>query len=184
MRQHGLGPYPIDPSLIAQGIPIDDRTNFNDNIHAPIDGTPLPPGPVPLGTPPGAPPGAAPLSPLEAPFTAEVPPPPPPTGNSLNGVPIPAVDPPPAPAPDVVPNPAAAGPVPGPAPGPVVDGTTPQVAPSSFGTATPGSGPKVAVAEYNPRTGEYVGSNGKVYKVTNLVAGARLGLSWKDLLPH
>ncbi|BDX31142.1 mammalian cell entry protein [Mycobacterium antarcticum] len=181
MRQHGLGPYPIDPSLIAQGIPIDDRTDFNDNIHAPLEGTPLPPGAVPLGTPPGAPPGAAPLSPLEAPFTAAaVPPPPPPTGNSLNGVPIPPLGPAPGPAPEIMPDPAAAGP----APGPAVDGAAPQVAPSSFGTATPTAGPKVAVAEYNPRTGEYVGSNGKVYKVTNLVAGARLGLSWKDLLPH
>ncbi|PRC53059.1 virulence factor Mce, partial [Mycobacterium sp. ITM-2017-0098] len=25
MRQHVLGPYPIDPALIAQGVPPDDR---------------------------------------------------------------------------------------------------------------------------------------------------------------
>ena len=101
MRQHGLGPYPIDPSLIAQGIPIDDRTTLNDDIHAPIGGTPLPPGAVPMGTPPGAPAGAPPMSPLEAPFTPAALPPPPPEGNSLNGQPIPPVDPPPpVPAPD------------------------------------------------------------------------------------
>ena len=28
MRQHATGPYPIDPNLIAQGIPPDDRTTF------------------------------------------------------------------------------------------------------------------------------------------------------------
>lgn len=180
MRQHGLGPYPIDPSLIAQGIPIDDRTTLNDDIHAPVGGTPLPPGAVPLGTPPGAPPGASPVSPLEAPFTPAAIPPPPPEGNSLNGQPIPAVAPPPGPAPEVAPQP------PGPAPEvppPGADGAIP-AAPSSFDTAKPGAGPTVAVAQYNPRTGEYVASNGRVYKVTNLVAGEPLTKSWKDLMPH
>jgi phospholipid/cholesterol/gamma-HCH transport system substrate-binding protein len=42
----------------------------------------------------------------------------------------------------------------------------------------------VAVAQYNPRTGEYVGSDGKLYKVANLVADAPLVKTWKDLLPH
>ena len=27
MRQHVLGPYPLDPNLLAQGIPPDDRMN-------------------------------------------------------------------------------------------------------------------------------------------------------------
>ena len=44
MRQHALGPYPIDPNLIAQGVPVDDRVDFQDRIFAPIEGTPLPPG--------------------------------------------------------------------------------------------------------------------------------------------
>ena len=57
-------------------------------------------------------------------------------------------------------------------------------APSAFGTAKSGSGPTVAVAQYNPRTGEYVGSDGKLYKVTNLVADAPLTKTWKDLLLH
>ena len=52
MREHALGPYPLDPNLIAQGVPPDDRVDFNDRIFAPIEGTPLPPGAVPGGTPP------------------------------------------------------------------------------------------------------------------------------------
>jgi phospholipid/cholesterol/gamma-HCH transport system substrate-binding protein len=43
-RQHALGPYPIDPNLISQGVPPDDRVDFGDNIFGPVDGTPLPPG--------------------------------------------------------------------------------------------------------------------------------------------
>jgi virulence factor Mce-like protein len=169
MRQHATGPAPMDPNLLAQGISIDDRVTLSDDLYAPVDGTPLPPGAAPSGTPPGA-------SPLEAPIASAAPavavPPPPPAGNSINGQPIPAAGPLPGPAPEVAP--AVTGPV---------DGAAPQAAPASFGTK-PGSGPSVAVAEYNPRTGEYMGSNGKLYTVTNLVAGAPLPKSWKDLMPH
>ncbi|OBA85129.1 hypothetical protein A5633_13120 [Mycolicibacterium elephantis] len=42
MREHTLGPAPIDPNLIAQGVPPDNRVTINDNIYAPIEGT-LPP---------------------------------------------------------------------------------------------------------------------------------------------
>jgi len=42
MRQHAVGPYPIDPNLIAQGVPPDDRIDFEDRIYAPVEGTPLP----------------------------------------------------------------------------------------------------------------------------------------------
>ncbi|MGE0219892.1 MCE family protein [Mycolicibacterium sp.] len=56
MRQHVLGPYPIDPALIAQGVPLDDRVTFDDQIFGPIDGTP-PPAPAPA---PPAPPAAVP----------------------------------------------------------------------------------------------------------------------------
>lgn len=51
-RQHALGPYPIDPSLIAQGIPPDDRVDYSEHIYAPPGGTPLPPSAAP--TPPEA----------------------------------------------------------------------------------------------------------------------------------
>ncbi len=55
IRQHTLGPNQFDPNLVAQGVPIDDRVDFRDRIYAPIEGTPLPPGAVPAGTPPIAP---------------------------------------------------------------------------------------------------------------------------------
>lgn len=48
MRQHALGPYPIDPNLIAQGVAPDDRVDFGDRIHAPVEGTPPAP-PMPSG---------------------------------------------------------------------------------------------------------------------------------------
>ncbi|MBV9516117.1 MAG: MCE family protein, partial [Mycobacteriaceae bacterium] len=60
MRQHALGPYPFDPNLVGQGVPIDQRVTFGDNIFAPVQGTPMPPG---MGPAPGpAPPGAAPAA--------------------------------------------------------------------------------------------------------------------------
>jgi len=68
MRQHVTGPYPFDPNLISQGVPPDDRIDFNDRIHAPLEGTPMPPGapapteaPVPAEAPADAtPPAVAP----------------------------------------------------------------------------------------------------------------------------
>ncbi len=51
MRQHVLGPYPIDPNLIAQGIPPDGRAGPDSNIYGPVEGTPMPPA----ETPPAAP---------------------------------------------------------------------------------------------------------------------------------
>ncbi|MEZ0341090.1 MCE family protein [Mycobacterium sp. pV006] len=59
MRQHVLGPYPIDPSLLAQGIPPDDRIDFGDQIFGPAEGT----APAPAAAPPaGAAVPAAPSS--------------------------------------------------------------------------------------------------------------------------
>lgn len=55
-RQHALGPYPMDPNLLSQGVPPDDRFGIEDRTFGPVDGTPLPPGAAPAGTPPG--PGA------------------------------------------------------------------------------------------------------------------------------
>ena len=90
IREHTIGPYPFDPNLVAQGIPPDDRVDFNERIYAPVEGTPLPPGAAPAGTPPDAPPpGAPPPGPLPGPPPAVQAPlaPPPPPGNSLNGTP-------------------------------------------------------------------------------------------------
>jgi phospholipid/cholesterol/gamma-HCH transport system substrate-binding protein len=47
MRQHVLGPYPLDPSLISQGIPPDQRSLPDPDLHGPPEGTPPPPGPSP-----------------------------------------------------------------------------------------------------------------------------------------
>lgn len=55
MRQHATGPYPIDPNLIAQGVPPDDRVDFSERIHGPVEGTPMPPGEPAPQVPAGAP---------------------------------------------------------------------------------------------------------------------------------
>jgi phospholipid/cholesterol/gamma-HCH transport system substrate-binding protein len=60
MRQHVLGPYPLDPNLISQGIPPDRRVDPGAKLYAPVEGTPMPPGEpaVPVDTaPPADPPG-------------------------------------------------------------------------------------------------------------------------------
>ncbi|MFN8033106.1 MAG: MlaD family protein [Mycobacterium sp.] len=56
------------------------------------------------------------------------------------------------------------------------------VAPSSFGGNESGPSRSVAVAQYDPRTGQYFGPDGEPYRQTNLVnpTGTK---SWKDLLP-
>lgn len=58
MRQHVTGPYPLDPNLIAQGVAPDDRVDFNERIHAPVEGTPMPSGAPPLDAPPAAAPSS------------------------------------------------------------------------------------------------------------------------------
>lgn len=153
MRQHITGPYPFDPNLAAQGVPVDDRVDFQERIFAPLEGTPLPPGAVRSGTPPVAPPpGAAPPAPVQAPL-----PPPPPPGNSFNGTPIPPVPAPPPP------------------------GAVP-AAPSAFSGSGAEDGPSVALAPYDPQTGQYLTPDGQLHQVTNLAAGAT-PKTWKDLLP-
>ncbi|VEG54878.1 virulence factor Mce family protein [Mycolicibacterium aurum] len=110
MRQHVLGPYPIDPSLLAQGVPPDDRIDFSDQIFGPLQGTPMPPP-----GPPAPPPGGA----------------------------IPA-------------------------------------APSGFGGET--AVPPVAVATYNPETGQVATPDGRVFTQSNLAAG--VPKNWEDLFPR
>jgi len=118
MRPHVIGPYPVDPNLLAQGIPPDDRVTFQENIFGPLEGTPIPPGPPPAANvpaiPPVTPPGAV-------------------------------------------------------------------VAPSAFSPGKTG-GPSVAIATYDPKTGQYATPDGGVYRQTNLVpqSGDR---SWEDMLP-
>lgn len=166
IRQHYTGPYPFDPNLIKNGLPPDDRVDFNERIYAPLEGTPLPPGAARSGTPPvgppvpppgASPPGAgAPPAPLPVPSSgpavqAPVPPPPPP-GNSINGTPI-------------APVPAAPA-----------DGAVPAT-PSAFG----GGEASVAFQRYDPSNGKYVTPDGQLQQVSNHVGADK---SWKDLLPN
>jgi phospholipid/cholesterol/gamma-HCH transport system substrate-binding protein len=65
-RQHALGPYPIDPNLVANGIPVDDRVNPDAGIYGPINGTPLPAGVVPPAAVPGSPQDGSPTQPTPA----------------------------------------------------------------------------------------------------------------------
>ncbi|MCT7660572.1 MCE family protein [Mycobacterium deserti] len=171
IRQHTLGPYPLDPNLIRQGVPPDDRVDFQDRIYAPLQGTPLPPGAAPAGTPPGvpapgspeaggAPPGPPVVTPVPgppAPAPAQAPiAPPPPAGNSINGTPIPAV--PPA---------APAGAVP--------------AAPSAYGgEGAQTGGASVAAAQYDPNTGEFITPDGLLQQ-TNLASDPPK--TWQDLMP-
>ena len=55
-RQHALGPYPMDPNLVSQGIPPDSRADPGAGIYGPLAGTPLPPDAAP--TAPAAAPSA------------------------------------------------------------------------------------------------------------------------------
>ena len=187
--QHTFGPQPFDPNIVAQGFPVDDRVDFRERIFAQLEGTPLPPGAVPSGTPPGgprapiegtplSPPG--PPNPLTAPITlapAAPPGPPPPPGNSLNGVPlapgerVPAV----APAADPAMPPVEAPPT------EVPHGGGVPAAPSAF-SGNESGGPSVAAVPYDPSTGQYVTPDGQVQTLTNVAAGHQ-PKSWKDLLP-
>jgi len=85
LHPHVFGPYPIDPNLISQGIPPDDRVPGEAPLYGPVEGTPLPPGAQPSGTgpevPPLPPPGAVP--PPAPPPAGDIPPeiPPSPDGT-------------------------------------------------------------------------------------------------------
>ncbi|SRX83144.1 MCE family protein [Mycolicibacterium parafortuitum] len=168
MRNHLTGPYPFDPSLVAQGIPIDDRVEGEDRIHAPLQGTPLPPGAVRGGTPPVSEPGtpAFPVGPPGPPVPGVAPAPPQP----LFAPPAP----PPAPLPPgqgpLLPNQAV----------PAPQGATP-VAPSAFGGGASG-GPSIASATYDPQTGQYLTADGGLHQISTVTAGSA-PKSWKDLLP-
>lgn len=171
MRQHTLGPYPLDPNLLSQGIPPDDRVTANDRIFGPVEGTPLPPGAVPRGTPPGPrgeppPPGTR---------GAAAPPVPSSANMSTQADDFPPIAPLDVPAPGELPSARAAAPPPE-----KVDGEPPQAAPSSFGAKA--SKPSVTTAQYDSRTGRYVGPDGKLYQQSDLVTPTA-PKTWQDMLP-
>lgn len=164
MREHIFGAYPLDPNLLKQGIPPDDRVNFfRDNIFGPVEGTPLPPG---LAPPPGSPP-TPPGSPV-----------PPVANTSPQSADIPAIAPLDVPSPPDVASPPPNEPK---APNGSNPGR-PQAAPSSFGHSESGPGPSLAVVHYDPQTGGYVAPDGQLYRQTNLVKRST-PKTWKDMLP-
>ena len=173
MRQHVLGPSPVDPNLLAQGIPPDDRVTADKRIFGPVEGTPLPLGAVPRGTPAG-PRGA---TPPPGTLGAATPPVPSSANMSTQSSEFPSI----APL-DVAPPPAMHRPPAPPRPPAVIDGGRPQAAPSSFGGKTTKPVPSVAVATYDPRTGRYLTSDGKYYQQSDL-ASSTAPKKWQDLLP-
>jgi phospholipid/cholesterol/gamma-HCH transport system substrate-binding protein len=174
MRQHVLGPSPIDPNLIAQGIPPDDRVTADQRIFGPVEGTPLPPGAVPRGTPAG-PRGA---NPPPGTLGAAAPPAPSSLSASMSTQ---AADFPPI-APLDVPAQGESAPPPAAPPPPPGNAARPQAAPSSFGAKTSRPAPSVAVAPYDPRTGRYLAPDGKLYQQSDL-ATSPAPKKWQDLLP-
>src|ERR1700722_4127681 len=174
MRQHVLGPSPVDPNLLAQGIPPDDRVTADKRIFGPVEGTPLPLGAVPRGTPAG-PRGA---NPPPGTMGAAAPPAPSSAANmSTRAEDFPSI----APL-DVAPPPALHRPPGPPRPPAVIDGGRPQAAPSSFGGKTTKPVPSVAVASYDPHTGRYLTSDGKLYEQSDL-ATSTAPKKWQGLLP-
>jgi phospholipid/cholesterol/gamma-HCH transport system substrate-binding protein len=179
MRQHILGPYPLDPNLLSQGIPPDDRVTADHRIFGPIEGTPLPPGAIPRGTPPG-PRGAA---PPPGTLGAAAPPAPSSANMSTQAADFPPIAPLDVPAQgELPPSPAVPPPPTGPPPPDTVNGAPPQAHPSSFAPKASGHAPLVAVAPYDPRTGRYVAPDGKLYQQSDL-ATSTAPKKWQDLFP-
>ena len=174
MREHVLGPSPLDPNLLSQGVPPDDRVTADRRIFGPVEGTPLPPGAVPRGTPAG-PRGANP-----PPGTLGAAAPPAPSSLSANMSTQAADFPPIAPL-DVPGQGAASSPPAAPSP-PPANAARPQAAPSSFGAKGSKPAPSVAVAPYDPRTGRYLAPDGKLYQQSDL-ATSPAPKKWQDLLP-
>jgi hypothetical protein len=174
MRQHVLGPSPIDPNLLAQGIPPDDRVTADKRMFGPVEGTPLPLGAVPRGTPAGPrgtnpPPGTLGAATPPAPSSA--------ANMSTQAGDFPSIAPLDVPSPPAVRRPPAP-----PKPPAVIDGSRPQAAPSSFDGKTNKPIPSVAVATYDPRTGRYLTPDGKFYEQSDL-ATSTAPKKWQDLLP-
>ncbi len=172
-RQHVLGPSPLDPNLLSQGVPPDDRVTSNQRIFGPVEGTPLPPGAVPRGTPPG-PRGA---NPPPGTLGAAVPPAPSSASMSTQAADFPPIAPLDVPAQGELPPPPAVPPSPD-----TANGARPQAASSSFGAKASRSAPPVAVAQYDARTGRYVAPDGKLYQQSDL-AISTAPKKWQDLLP-
>jgi hypothetical protein len=175
MRQHVLGPSPLDPNLIAQGIPPDDRVTSDQRIFGPLEGTPLPPGAVPRGTPAG-PRGA---NPPPGTLGAAAPPAPSSASMSTQAKDFPPIAPLDVPAQGASAPPPAAPPAP---PAPPANAGQPQAHPSSFGGKASRPAPSLAVTPYDPHTGRYLAPDGKLYQQSDL-ATSKEPKKWQDMLP-
>ncbi len=195
MREHFAGPYPLDPNLTSQGVPPDNRITANDNIFAPIQGTPLPPPKFP------PPPPLGPLdlhsgdTPLPPPTAVNSPPPPPhpPDASQAHATFLPPRGAPvntenPSPLGFLAPLDTADQAPPGPD-RPVPTSARPSAsgisttAPSSFDTNRSLPGQSIALAKYNPLTGIYVAPNGHVYRQSDLMqSAAHKAKTWQDLV--
>ena len=174
MRQHVLGPSPLDPNLLSQGVPPDDRVTADKRMFGPVEGTPLPLGAFPRGTPAG-PRGA---TPPPGTLGAAAPPAPSSVNNmSTQAGNYPSIAPLDVPAPPAMQRPPAPQ-----KPPLVIDGGRPQAAPSSFDAKATRPTPSVAVASYDPRTGSYLTPDGKFYQQSDL-ATSTAPKKWQDLLP-
>ncbi|HEU4360254.1 MAG TPA: MlaD family protein [Mycobacterium sp.] len=175
MRQHFSGPYPLDPNLVAQGVPPDDRAGFGlgeraPGLYGPLEGTPLPPA---SAIPPLPPPGPVPVPAAPPPL------PPPgqfwPPGNP--NIPAPPYAPPASPGPGnaMAPRPTDAA---------LPPGAVQSAAPSSFGRSGSENGPSVAIAKYHPRSGSYVAPDGRRYRQSDLAtaSGSSARKDWKALI--
>ena len=54
------------------------------------------------------------------------------------------------------------------------------MAPSAFDRGAGQPGPSVAIAQYDPHTGSYVGPDGQIYRQSDLVA-SKTPKTWKDM---
>jgi phospholipid/cholesterol/gamma-HCH transport system substrate-binding protein len=152
MRQHILGPGPLDPNLISQGIPVDDRVGFfRDRIFGPVEGAPLPPA-VPgaaVAGPPGMP-GHVDGMPAAGAGTAAVP--------ELAPLDIPDI----------------------PLASPGTRSGTP-AAPSSFTNNESRQHPAIAATHYDPSTGRYIAAHNQLFTQADLVSRPT-PRTWKDLI--
>jgi phospholipid/cholesterol/gamma-HCH transport system substrate-binding protein len=59
---------------------------------------------------------------------------------------------------------------------------TPESAPTSSSPPPAVMPPPIAIAQYDPNTGTYVGPDGRTYRQTDLARGAERHQSWQDML--
>jgi virulence factor Mce-like protein len=155
-RNPPIGPFPRDPNLEAQGVPPDSRWFPDQGLYSPPgQGPGVPPTQLPVPPPPGLPVSPLPRDIYDSDGLA---PPPVPTAPEEGSG---------STAPTDLPEPSAPG------------GDVQAGAADFSAAAAPAAA--VAAATYNPRTGEYIGPDGRLYRQADLVPLAA-NKTWKDLV--